>query len=194
MANVLIVFTHPNPDSLNGAAAKAVKEAAENGGHSVKYKDLYRMDFDPILGMKDFTAWGKGEVPADVKAEQEDWDWADKLAFIYPIWWNERPAKLKGYLDRVLTKGWGWDTNEQGLVQKLAGKEALVAVTYGSPDGLYDYLTIDQDHIIDNMNKGTMRFTGVKVTETVETYGVLAEPNKPEAYLNDVKAAAKRFF
>ena len=194
MANVLIVFTHPNPDSLNGAAAKAIREIAEKKGHTVQFKDLYRMDFDPVLGMKDFTAWGKGEVPADVKTEQADWDKADKLAFVYPIWWNERPAKLKGYLDRILTKGWSWDMNEQGLVQKMTDKEAMLAVTYGSPDGLYDYLTIDQDHIIDNMKLGTIRFIGAQVKETVETYGVLAEEDKPKKYLEEVKAAAERFF
>ena len=194
MANVLIVFTHPNPDSLNGAAAKKIREVAEDKGHTVNFKDLYQSDFDPILGMKDFTAWGKGEVPADVKSEQQEWDKADKLVFVYPIWWNERPAKLKGYLDRVLTKGWAWDMNESGLVQKLTDKEALIAVTYGSPDGLYDYLTIDQETIIANMTKGTMRFSGVQVKEIVETYGVLALEDKPKEYLDKVEAAAKRFF
>ena len=194
MANVLIIFTHPNPDSLNGAAAKKIREVAENKGHTVQFKDLYRMDFDSILDMKDFTAWSKGEVPADVKAEQADWDKADKLAFVYPVWWNERPAKLKGYFDRILTQPWAWAMGEDGLKQNLSDKEAMVAVTYGSPDGLYDYLTIDQDHIIDNMAKGTMRFTGVQVKEIVETYGVLAEEDKPKKYLEEVEAAAKRFF
>ncbi|NJC26625.1 NAD(P)H-dependent oxidoreductase [Neolewinella antarctica] len=194
MANVLLCLTHPNPDSLNGAAAKSIKEIAEKKGHQVRFKDLYRMDFDSILGMKDFTAWGKGEVPADVKAEQKDFDWADKLVFLYPIWWNERPAKLKGYFDRVLTKPWAWDMNEKGLVQNMTGKSAMVAVTYGSPDGLYDFLTIDQNHIMDNMKKGTLRFCGVDVQEIVETYGVLAEESKPDAHLTAVKEAAERFF
>ena len=193
MANVLLYFTHPNPGSLNGAAADKIEQIAKDNGHDVRRKNLYELDFNPVLGPKDFSAWQNQSVPDDVKAEQEDIKWAERLVFVYPVWWNERPALLKGYLDRVLTFGFAYAMDDKGLHKLLDGKTAMVAITYGSPDGLYDGLTIDQKYITDNMNKGTMNFCGITVKETVETFGVLAEENKPEQHLKDVAAAAERY-
>lgn len=193
MANVLLYFTHPNPGSLNGAAADAIAEIAKKHGHDLRRKNLYEMDFDPVLGMEDFQAWEKQSVPPAVKAEQEDISWAEKLIYVYPIWWNERPAKLKGYMDRTLTFGFAYSMDENGLNKMLTGKSAMMAVTYGSPDPLYDGLSIDQRYIKDNMVKGTLSFCGIETEEVVETYGVLAEANKPEQHLENVRAAAERF-
>ena len=193
MANVLVLLAHPKLDSLNGAAAQQFVDQAREHGHKVKFKKLYELGFDPILGSKDFEAWGNGSVPDDVAAEQKDWEWADKLAFFYPIWWNERPAIFKGYCDRILTKPWAWDFDANGLVSKLSNKEGFLAVTYGSPDALYNHLGIDQDHIISNMREGTMGYTGIQKSEVVETYGVLAERDAPQKHLDAVREAGARF-
>jgi len=47
-----------------------------------------------------------------VKREQEKIGRADALAFIYPVWWSDCPAKLKGWFDRVLTYGYAYFYNE----------------------------------------------------------------------------------
>jgi NAD(P)H dehydrogenase (quinone) len=47
-------------------------------------------------------------VPADVRAEQEKIERADAMAFIYPVWWSDCPAVLKGWFDRVLTYGYAY--------------------------------------------------------------------------------------
>ncbi|MFJ6076038.1 NAD(P)H-dependent oxidoreductase [Streptomyces sp. NPDC093065] len=31
---------------------------------------------------------------------------ADRLAFIYPVYWWGMPAMMKGWIDRVFTEGW----------------------------------------------------------------------------------------
>ena len=33
---------------------------------------------------------------------------ADALAFVYPVWWSDCPAKLKGWFDRVLAYGYAY--------------------------------------------------------------------------------------
>ena len=49
--NVLIVFTHPNKESLNGAFLKnVVKGCKENGLiKDIQLLDLYEENFNPIL-------------------------------------------------------------------------------------------------------------------------------------------------
>jgi len=194
MANVLITLAHPNRQSLNGAVANRAKAVAEEAGHSVRINDVYKKGFDCCLDMKDFEAWGKGEVLDDVAAEQKDVDWADVLGFVYPIWWNERPAKLKGWCDRVLTKGWAWDFNESGLVSKLKGKRAFVAVTYGSPQGLYDHLGTDLEKLRQPMEKGTLNFCGITDIEWIEELGVLGQDREAnESYVERVGEKVRAF-
>lgn len=173
--NVLTTWAHPNPDSLNGAIVSAVEKALTDAGHSVRDNDLYRKGFDCCLDMKDFEKWGQGEVPDDVKAEQADVDWADVLAFVYPIWWNERPAKLKGWCDRVFTQPWAWQFTDQGLQGNLGDKKALVITTHGSPKPLYDGLGIDLDAITEPMQLGTLKYCGIDNTKWVRELGVLMQ-------------------
>ena len=194
MSNVLLVLAHPNPDSLNGATAKSVKQALEGKGHKVRFKDLYRTDFDPILGFKDFGAWQEGKVPDDVAKEQEDIAWADTLAFIYPIWWHERPAILKGWIDRTFTKGFAWDFDENGRVGKLKDKRAFVAATYGSPVPLYDELDVDMENLFSSVEKGTLAFCGIQETHFEDEFGVLMQDRAAnEKYLQRVTDAAVSF-
>ena len=195
MANVLITLAHPNPESLNGAVAKRIATEAEGAGHSVRHNDVYKKGFDCCLDMTDFEAWGKGSVPDDVKAEQDDVDWADVLVFVYPIWWNERPAKLKGWCDRVLTRPWAWDFGENGLEGKLGDKRALIVTTHGSPQPLYDGLGIDLDAIKEPMQLGTLKYCGITDTTWVRELGVLMQDREAnEAFVERVGGEAKKFF
>jgi multimeric flavodoxin WrbA len=58
------------------------------------------LGFDPVLSTEELRRYDSqtGEVPADVKAEQEEILWADQLIFIYPTWWWSMPVIMKGYL------------------------------------------------------------------------------------------------
>ena len=193
--NVLITLTHPNPESFNAAIAQRIEDTLTTAGHSVRRNNLYEKGFDCCLDMADFQKWGEGEVPDDVKSEQNDVDWADALAFVYPIWWNERPAKLKGWCDRVLTRPWAWDMGEKGLISKLTDKKGFVAVTYGSPKALYDHLGTDIDSLNEPMVKGTLNFVGITDVQWHEEFGVLMQDRAAnEAYLEKVAASAKTFF
>lgn len=102
---VLTIFAHPNPKSFNRAVLDTVTGELRKKNAEVRVKDLYAMNFNPILSGSDFEQLLAGKVPDDIAAEQADVTWADVLIFIYPIWWIGQPAILKGWLDRVMT----WD-------------------------------------------------------------------------------------
>jgi NAD(P)H dehydrogenase (quinone) len=53
--NILIVYAHPEPQSINGAMYRIAIEHLTALGHKVKTTDLYAMQFDPISSRKNFA-------------------------------------------------------------------------------------------------------------------------------------------
>lgn len=172
MANILIYLAHPNPESLNGVTAERLAEALRRAGHGVTLRDLYQLDFDPRLSLRDLQLTASGEVVPEVRAEQAAIAAADGLVFVYPVWWWGRPAILKGFVDRVFTKGFAWDYGEQGLIGKLAGKRVFIAATHGASHELYRQLGTDPEHLHDPLTLGSLRFCGVGNTRICATYEV----------------------
>ena len=74
------------------------KSELEEKGHEVRVRDLYELNFNPVLGASDFISFSQGNTPADIKEEQEHISWADSITFIYPVWWAGLPAILKDTL------------------------------------------------------------------------------------------------
>jgi putative NADPH-quinone reductase len=54
--NILIVYAHHEPKSMNSALLNTAIEAFREGGHAVKVSDLYRMSFNHITC--DLTGFG----------------------------------------------------------------------------------------------------------------------------------------
>lgn len=130
----LLVYSHPNPLSFNAAIAAVVKEELQNKGVKVKVKDLYAMKFNPVLSKEDFEGFHTGNIPADIKREQEDVKNADIVILVAPIWWYSLPAIMRGYMDRVFSLGFAYEYTESGPRGLLTGKKGLVITTAGADE------------------------------------------------------------
>ena len=65
-----VIAAHPDPDSFTLSIARTYCEAATAKGHTASLRDLYAMDFDPLLKASEI-AGRKGFAPGDdVKAER----------------------------------------------------------------------------------------------------------------------------
>jgi len=110
--HVYVVFAHPSHRSFTRDVLDAFLGGLEEGKHTYELGDLYAMDFrtDMDLDQYDRETGGDPEalLPPDVVAEQQKIDRADALAFVYPVWWSDCPAKLKGWFDRVLSYGYAY--------------------------------------------------------------------------------------
>ena len=137
MSKTLIIYAHPNPQSFNHAIVETVEASLKAAGHDVRLRDLYAMNFNPVLGAADFVAVKSGAPLPDVKAEQDHITWADNVIFVYPMWWGERPAILKGYIDRVFTSGFSHRYVPGGAEGLLAPRKAAVIQTVGGPEAWY---------------------------------------------------------
>lgn len=129
----LIVFAHPNKHSFNHVILERVTSKLKNLGGSVVVRDLYEMKFDPCYNMADFEAMKTGDLPEDVKIEQEFITQANRVIFICPIWWGLFPAIMKGYIDRVFTAGFAVKFSAEGMEGLLMHKKFAMINTMGSP-------------------------------------------------------------
>lgn len=178
----LIVYAHPNPDSFNHAIMETVVHTLKNKGHEVTVRDLYEIDFQPVLKRQDTAAMKAGQTPEDIKTEQEFIAQADAITFIYPIWWTGLPAILKGYVDRVFSYGFAYAYGEQGIDKLLKGKKGLIINTYGSPKEIYDQIGMTAGLKITS-DTGIFEFTGI---EPVDHLLFGSVPSAGEAALKDI--------
>jgi NAD(P)H dehydrogenase (quinone) len=129
---ILQVLCHPQPGSLNHAAADRVRKALTAAGHVVRFHDLYADRFDPVLSSAELRR-GYSFDPL-VQACCNELETAGGLLFVHPEWWGGPPALLKGWIERVFRPGLAYELMEeegehrrtQGL---LGGRRALVIAT-----------------------------------------------------------------
>lgn len=190
----LIVYAHPNPESLNHHLKKTVIHSLQNGNHEIVVRDLYQLNFNPTLSLEDMKGQRTGQVAVDVKEEQDFISWAEHITFIYPIWWTGMPAIMKGYIDKVMSYGFAY-WYDQGIQKGLlAGKQTVIINTHGksaaeyeaigmdkalsltSDQGIYTYcgLKIKQHYFFDKADKATSESIEHWTKEVEKNYEVMA--------------------
>lgn len=134
---VLVVLAHPSVDSFNHAIARRAQAALEANGHTVRLLDLYALGFRAAMSADERRAYdGEQPISDPLVAEHAALVRAcEALVFVYPTWWSAMPAILKGWLERVLVPGVGFEFDDKGKVAPgLRNVRHLVGIsTYGSP-------------------------------------------------------------
>ncbi|MCW5729684.1 MAG: NAD(P)H-dependent oxidoreductase [Alphaproteobacteria bacterium] len=136
--NVLVVLANPKPQCFTRDICQLYCEEVARRGHEVVLRDLYRMNFNPVASAEDITGNLTGNVAEDVRVEQQYLRRADIVTFVHPIWWIDRPAILKGYVDRVFALGFAYGYAPGGVQGTLRGKRAVIISSSGSPQAHFD--------------------------------------------------------
>ena len=84
-------------------------EGLSSSGHSFSTIDLYTEKFNPVMRDTDFNQFFGKELPQELVEIHKLLAKTDVLACFYPVWWNDMPAIMKGWIDRVFTKGFAYD-------------------------------------------------------------------------------------
>ena len=158
----LIVYAHPNPQSYCNAILKEITQTMQQAGRSYVVRDLYKLNFKAVLDSEDICAIKEGLIPEDIRIEQEYITRADSIYFIYPVWWWSCPAILKGWIDRVLLKGFAFDIGPDKQVEGLLGdKQVMLINSFGN-----DEKTLDEENskevVKRAMTDGMLGFCGIK--------------------------------
>ena len=161
---VFIVYCHPSEDSFTRNMRDAFIKGVTDSGNEYIMSDLYKMGFDPVMTeqeyLRDANYRDTPEVATDVLAEQEKINTSDAIAFIYPVFWTEAPAKLVGWFDRVWTYGFAYGNKTMKVLDK-----AIILCSAGNP-----IERLEQFGLLDSMKKvmlGDRLFGRAKETDFV---------------------------
>lgn len=130
--NHLIVVAHPLSSSLTMSLTRLYAAELEKLGHAQRTYDLYRMGFNPVLSA---TELGNTDHPTSfiIRKAQEEIRAADVLTAIYPLWWLSMPAMMKGYIDRVLARGFAYEAHNGVVRGLLSGKKCVLITLSAAP-------------------------------------------------------------
>lgn len=210
--NILYVYAHPSQASFNYHLKELACNVIREAGHPLVVSDLYTEQFNPVADFNDFRlakseldpqyfasqqiAYNKHQLSVDIETEIDKLRQADHIILQFPLWWFSAPAILKGWLDRVLVKGFAYDKGKILSDGLLKGKTASLTVTTQSDEDAYQLQgshqsTIDQFLLPIHH---TLRFVGIQVVDPFVEYGVfnVDENRKREvmtrysAYLRDL--------
>lgn len=135
--NILIVYSHPSKNSYTFQVLEQLKQELTWPDCELKVSDLYSIDFQTDMNEIEYEREGfaRFELPVsdDVKNEQQKLEWADCVIFLYPVWWSDCPAKLKGWFDRVYSVGYAYKQTDWFPKMKTL-KYGLVICTAGHPN------------------------------------------------------------
>ena len=118
--DTLVVYCHPWEGSLNHAVLEALCRRLAREGESFEVIDLYADGFDPALSREELAGYSSGTVLDPlVERYQALVAQASRLVFVTPIWWNDVPAMLRGFIDKVMLAGFSWEATGSGLLGTL---------------------------------------------------------------------------
>nr|WP_314090788.1 NAD(P)H-dependent oxidoreductase [uncultured Shinella sp.] len=134
---ILLVLAHPLEDSFAASTAETVRRKLTENGHTVDLLDLYRENFDPRLSVSERSRYFEPDYdPAEAEPYIGRLKAADGLVLVFPQWWFNFPAILKGFFDRVFAPGVAFENDPQGgRIRPLLGNIHLfwAFTTTGSP-------------------------------------------------------------
>ncbi|HKM92973.1 MAG TPA: NAD(P)H-dependent oxidoreductase [Prolixibacteraceae bacterium] len=146
--NVLIVYCHPSKKSFTFQIFDNLVNGLKASNHNIIVSDLYDMDFKTDMSELEYEREGfaliERPLSDDVVIEQEKIQKSDCVIFVYPVWWSDCPAKLKGWFDRVYSVGYAYGYNQSGKKQVKLKKQklGLALCTAGHPNEFLDEIGI----------------------------------------------------
>lgn len=128
-----IIYAHPDEKSFNHAILSAVIDRLNAEKKGFDLIDLYHDKFNPVFTVEDLNSYVGGHIPDPlVRRYQQILSRADNVIFIFPVWWYEMPAILKGFFDRVMTPGFAYSFDHGGaMLPGLRISRTLVVTTSG---------------------------------------------------------------
>lgn len=165
----LVVYTYPNHKSLNYTfLQQVIKGSNENPNiKELQVVDLYEEDFNPVLVFNEHKRRRDMHTDPYLERYREQIKWANKIVFIYPIWWGRPPAMLMGYIDQLFASDFAYK-DKKGLFPEglLKGKSVVCVSTMKGP-AYYPFFWLNNAHKV-LMKRALFNFVGIKKVKFFE--------------------------
>ena len=159
-----IVFSHPYSKSFNKAILDNIVQKLDKIKEKYTIIDLNKDGFNPVMTEEELSLYSQGKsVDPLVLKYQKILKNTDELILVFPIWWMSMPAILKGFFDKVMVKGFAYESAKNGIKGLLTNiKTAKMITTAEAPKIL---LSITGFGI--TMKKANLGGVGIKKTEWI---------------------------
>lgn len=182
---LLTVFAHPFPDRYPAAVMAAFHVPFAQAGHSIDVLDLHRERFDPRFTEADHAHFWGGPIPPEIAAMHRRVERADRLAFVFPVYWWSMPALMKGWIERVFTGGWAYrygsgvdDRGKAPLASLLRNVPTTLIGIAGSTRRTYDKYGY-ADAMRTQLDVGIFAYCGITDVESHLIYDVEGDHHAP---------------
>lgn len=176
----LIIYAHHAGESHNSKVLDFVKGRLRD----FEVIDLYADKFNPVMPS---ATYSDENFDSTVKSYQEKISRSSRLIFIFPIWWYNMPAILKGFFDRTFTSGFAFKFGPAGPEPLLAEKDAVVINTFAGPKealGMYGNAPVVA------LDSAILGFCGMPV-KRVNWFNCTEPSELPEELKAQIEAAIK---
>lgn len=173
---LLIIYTHPNHQSLNYAFLQEVIRGSEGNAaiEEIKVLDLYEAGFNPVLVFNEHKRRRDMHADPDLAPYREQLMWADKIVFIYPIWWGRPPAMLLGYIDQMFASGFAYRDKGGIFPEGLLKEKSVVCISTMKGPTHYPLFWLNNAHKT-LMRKALFNYVGIKKVKFFE-FGKMESP------------------
>ncbi|TVX91644.1 NAD(P)H-dependent oxidoreductase [Paenibacillus agilis] len=185
--NILVVYTHPNHKSLSYAFLQKVIQGISENTHkpNMQVLDLYEEQFDPLLVFNETKRRRDMHKDPELAKYREQLMWADKLVFVYPIWWGRPPAMLLGYIDQMFSSNFAYRDTGGLLPEGLLKGKSAVCISMMKGPTFYPLFWLGNAHKI-LMRKALLQYVGIKKVKFFEFGNMESPKGKQEKKLNKV--------
>lgn len=202
MTHLLTISSHPFTDRYPAAVVDALHEPFRERGFTIDRLDLYAEGFDPRFTRADHDHFWGGPLPDGIAEMHDRVEAADRLAFVFPVYWWGMPALMKGWIDRVFTPGWAYQYGsgvhdrgkEEDASSLLPRIPTILIGVGGSKQVTYDKYGY-ADAMRTQLDVGTFAYCGLTDVESHLIFDVEGDHNAENrsSGLIQARAAAQAF-
>lgn len=130
MKRTVIVYAHPYEKSFNHAILETLKEAIAARGEGCDVIDLYAEGFDPTYHPEELALFREGKyLDPKIERYQQLLKEATRVIFIFPIWWSDMPAIMKGFFDKTMLPGYAYRKENGKWIPGLDNVSQTIVIT-----------------------------------------------------------------
>lgn len=130
MKQTVIVYAHPYEKSFNHAILETMKEAIASRGEKYDVIDLYTEGFDPVYHPEELALFREGKyLDPKIERYQLMLKQASRVIFIFPIWWSDMPAIMKGFFDKAMLPGYAYSITDGKWIPGLNNVSQTIIIT-----------------------------------------------------------------
>jgi len=172
----LVIYTHPNHDSLCGAFLEKVLQGLDENAKELDYEvlDLYKEGFDPVLVFNKEKRRRDMHIDPNLEKYRQQILSADRLVLVYPIWWGRPPAMLLGYVDQMFAANFAYKEEKGLFPQKLLKGRTAVCISTMKGPTKYPLLWLGNAHK-KLMKRALFSFVGIQKVKFFE-FGNMESP------------------